>query len=483
MPISALAFLSAFGAFVIAALLSSGAWSFYLYQIVYYVNPAGKEWRHAVPSVPWSFLTVALMAAFAVFRVNRRTLHGYWEVAPVRWMLAIFVLYVIVLLYAVDRELHLVALIDLAKLFVTLTLAWFLLDTPAKLRMSLWVCVLGAAYLGWEAQLTGRDAFGRVEGIGPVDSPDSNGAAAALAPAVVFVLYFLTTGTLREKLLAVVLGFWIVTGLVLFNSRGAFLAVIAGSGYLLLYIVLSKRLVWRQRASAVLFVGIGLIGAVQVTDDTFWSRMDTLTELKDEATSGSHRYRMWLSAINLAFDHPSGVGASGFQKLSPEYVDRTLFAPGQDEKAVHSMWFQALAELGWLGLVLLIGLVLACFRCIRRIRRTPIRRGSREKILLLAALQGALLTYLVAGTFIDQFRAQILYWMILFVASAYRLYVMERVRAPRPRLSGGSRRTMSHQPVGVRSGWQRRSPHAVVSRRPSFRRRTSLHTRFSEMPS
>ncbi len=71
---------------------------------------------------------------------------------------------------------------------------------------------------------------------------------------------------------------------------------------------------------------------------------------------------MWLATFDVIEDHPGGVGAYGFQALSPLYVEAYLFDQGQTQKAIHSAWFQSLSELGWPGPILVVCLVISCFR-------------------------------------------------------------------------------------------------------------------------
>lgn len=43
------------------------------------------------------------------------------------------------------------------------------------------------------------------------------------------------------------------------------------------------------------------------------------------------------------------------------------------------------------------------------------------------ALEGALISYLVAASFINRSRAEILYWLILFILVAFNIYVLKNV--------------------------------------------------------
>jgi len=425
---TSLLFLLTYIAGLISSLIINGAWSFYVYQIVYFSNPLSRWWGTQIPDLPYSFVTVLFMGIcwlYASFVLGVK--NAVFKVPITKWLVIITLLYCVVQFYAIAKDYHWIAVVDYIKLVAVLFLAYNLIDTPKKLEIAIWMYLIGCTYIGWEAYSVGRNADGRVEGIGTVDSPDANGFAAAIAPAVCFVLYFIAIAPMRYKILAAIMGVWIVNGLVLINSRGAFLGVVAGCGLLLFYLLFSVSQSTKQRLLALCIVLGGLGGALYLTDDVFWERMNTLTELEDESKSGSHRYRMWLSAIDLAEDYPGGVGARGFQTLSPIYVDPSLFSRGQTQKAVHSSWFQVLSELGWLGFFCFLLMIFSCFKTVRRTRVVLASRDDMKPYFLIVAVEGAFITYLVSGTFIDQARAQILYWMILFIACAYNIYVVKNM--------------------------------------------------------
>ena len=203
-------------------------------------------------------------------------------------MVGVLLINVATLPIALDQAMHQRVLLELSKLCVVIALAYRILDSSARLRQSLWAYLVGATYLGWEAYSVGRNSSGRVEGIGPVDSPDANGVAAAMVPAVPIILCLLSTGSWRARVGAAVCGIWIVNGLVLINSRGSFVAgtVSSASGTRVpVRIEHAER--FAQRLSAALVVVAGLGGVLWLADDSFWDRMNTLNEVEDESASGS----------------------------------------------------------------------------------------------------------------------------------------------------------------------------------------------------
>jgi len=413
-----------------ASLFLTGAASFYLYQFVYLFAPTQRWWGDSLPGLPFSFIASALVVLSVLIHYQQTKFNSLVRVPPFRWMVLIIILFFIVGFWAISPLEHREGLLDLIKLAVVMFGAYKLIDTPAKLQLSLWFYLLGCAYIGYEAYSVGRDEFGRVEGIGPIDSPDSNGAAAVLVPAIPVILYFVWRVKGYFKYSAMLFAVLTVNALVLLNSRGSFLGVLIGGLYAMRFVMFSSIITVGQRAYVILLMLACLGGALYLTDDTFWDRMSTLQNVEDGNESGSHRVRMWMSTFDLVRDHPGGVGVNGYQLLSAIYVDPELFFDNQRYKAVHSLWFQSLAELGWFGLFTTIFFLLSTYLVMRRVRKKLRKQGRMDDYFLAVCIESGLLSYIVVGSFIDQFRAQILYWFILYCACAYNIYYLRNKDLP-----------------------------------------------------
>ena len=416
-------FLCFIGAAGASLLITSGAVSFYLYQFVYLFAPTQRWWGDSLPGIPFSFIASSLLLLAVVIQYEHTRHNKLIQVPPFRWLVAILCVFLVVSFWAVSSEDHMAGLVDLVKLAIVMFCAYKLMDTPKRLQMALWVYLLGCAYIGYEALIVGRDEFGRVEGIGPIDSPDSNGAAAVLVPAIPVFLYFIWRVRGYMKYSAIFFAVLTLNALVLLNSRGAFLGVLVGGLYSVRFVFFSSIITMKQRMYVFVLMIACLAGAFYLTDDTFWDRMSTMQQ-EDELESGSHRTRLWYATFDLLRDHPGGVGVNGYQLLSQIYVDAELFFDNQRYKAVHSMWFQSLAELGWIGIVVLSGLVLSTYLAMRRVRKILHKNKRMDDYFMAIAVESGLVSYLAVGSFIDQFRAQILYWFILFCACAYNIFYL-----------------------------------------------------------
>lgn len=409
-----------------ASIFVDAIWGFYLYQIVYFLYPDHRWWGASLPGIGYSFIVVFTLLAMFAARYSKYKENRLFDVPQTKWLILIFLLFSALTPFAADSLYHKKALYEVFKLFLVMGIAYKIIDTPKKLDGALWSYLLGAAYIGVEAVRVGRDMQGRVEGIGTATTGDSNGVCAMLISSVPMIIFYLWKGNIYTKVAAVIVGAVIVNGIVLINSRGAFLGVVAGGGYFMLAMIRNRFGEKGQKFKAIAIILAGLFGGLYLTDDAFWSRMNTLQEVEDESKSGSHRVHMWMATFDLVHDYPFGAGAGGFQALSPEYVPPEFFFRGQKRKAVHSTWFQALAELGWLGPFLFVSLLLSCLRLTKRTRNYLETNGDSQGYYKVVALEGALIGYIICGTFIDELRSEIYYWMIMFTACAGNIYYLKR---------------------------------------------------------
>mgnify|MGYP000264602489 FL=1 len=405
------------------ALVKGAHWGFYIYQLVYFLNPEHRWWSSSLPGLPYPLITsITLLLTYLIAR-KKYTYNNLSQLPYLKWAVLLILSYCLAYYFAVQPDKHHKFTIYYFQMLVIVAIAYKVLDTQQKLEWALLAYLVGAAYIGYEAYVVGRDEFGRVEGIGMVDAPESNGTAAAIAPAISILIFYFWKGGIKLKLATLIMGAFIVNGLVLINSRGAFLGAAISGIYFIFEMFKGKVQVKSQKLIAATFIILGLAAMTVVVDESFMNRMNTLSEVEDESKSGSHRYRLWLIALEMSPEYPFGTGAFGYQHLSPQYVPEALFFNNQKKKAVHSIWMQCLSEVGWIGFLSFIIIVLYCLRFLSKIKAKCVTENNTYNYYLAQALLSAFLGMLVASSFIDQFRVQIVYWMILFVTCYYNIII------------------------------------------------------------
>jgi len=441
----ALLFILLFASGIGATFMISGSASFILYQLVYFINPDNRWWSAGIPGITYSFITSLLMLNALAIKYRECTELAPWsEIPAFKWMVALLAMYYLAYLYALNDPMHHRFTFDLAKIIVVVLVAYKLVNTQRALDFALWAYIVGATYIGYVATITGRNSAGRVEGIGTVDANDANDLAAALVPAIPILMYYAWMGNKKVKFLCIICGALIANGLVLINSRGSFLAIVSGSGLYLLYMIFSRYRRKGQRGMAVIIVVLGLSGGFYVTDDAFWERMATLQEVEDQQTSGSSRVNFWLATFDMMEDYPLGMGIGGFNAVSPLYIAPELMGDSKG-KSVHSMWFQGLSEVGWHGLFIFGALLFSLARLSRKAKKWVLEQGDNVIYFKLLAIECGFVSYLVAGTFINRFRAVILYWMVLLLAVAINVYFLQKIRDVKARK--GQKAVQPHEPI------------------------------------
>jgi len=425
----ALLFLLVFFGGIGAALMYSSAAAFGVYQLVYLLNPDDRWWSASIPGLRYSLIASILMLLVLGLRYKELTAISPWFRHPTfKWILFLLLLYAVSLSYALVQVEHKKFLIDFLKLVVVIFVAYKLVNNERSLDFILWVYCIGCGYIGYLAWTVGRNSQGRVEGIGFADGHDANGVAAAIAPSLVLLLYYFWQGSVKFKVFSAFFGALIANGLVLINSRGSFLAVVISSSIFVLFMVFSRFQKKGQKATALFVVIFGVSGALYVTDDLFWERMGTLQNISEDEgrSSGASRTEFWLATFPMIADHPKGLGISGFQLMSSQYIREDIIG-GVEYRAVHSSWFQVLSELGWLGPIILALVIFSLFKSSAKAKKYLVGSKDHSAYFKVLAIECSVVSYFVAATFIDRVRAEVFWWVVLFLMIATNVYYLKKV--------------------------------------------------------
>jgi O-antigen ligase len=283
------------------------------------------------------------------------------------------------------------------------------------------VLVLGAYVLG----ATAAAAYGIISPPAPTSEQelaratgtigDANELAAVLVPAVVLglVLAAYARRAPMLRLLCIVAAVLCVVGTFLSLSRGGLIAL---SFALIAMVFVGGR--WRMQA----LVATVLIALVTLG----WFEFVASQAARDRIThvhGGAGRSDIWTVGWRMVRANPiGGVGLGNFQSESVHY----LLAPGaikrsdfivDTPKVAHNTYLQVLAELGIVGLVPFLMIVITAVLCGLRAARRFAARGDPRMELLARGLVVALLGMLAADFFIsEEFSKQL--WLLLGLGPA-----------------------------------------------------------------
>jgi hypothetical protein len=428
--LSVLFFCMTFIATITLAIRHTAVYLFVLYQAYYFFNPTTKWWGSDIPDLSYSFYVVLTLMIITIINWGQLKENKLGAIPQFYFMYINAFLYFLASFYAVFPERHFIALDALITVTVLVTIMYKLVKTEKHLDIILKGYVIFAGYMGYYVSQFGRTSNGRFAGAGMVDSPDANGIGAALAPAVVICLYYLwSKSNWRSKILYSVIGIYLANSLVQIGSRGAFLGVFISCLVLVLLLYFSKLQRKNQKKGVVALVFLGLIGGALVTDSAFWERMGTIKtqnmENAAEQESGSTRVYFWLAAMDMAKDHPFGAGAFGFIYHSNTYIPDGIHTGTHRNRAVHSTWFEVLTEIGYLGFISFLSMISYSFITLFRTAKKLRNESQIEQYFKVVAIGCALLCFVIAMSFLNRFRAEILYWCILYSATAYNIYFLK----------------------------------------------------------
>lgn len=334
-----------------------------------------------------------------------RQLETYW--CREHTLFAVFFLFVALgALLATDRASAMGMLTgSYVKIAVMVLAVSWLVRTEKDFSLAIWSILIAGALIAGVAIFNRLNGIGLVEGtrvtigrnIGSMIG-DPNDLALVLTFPLSFALaqlLFSQSGRLLRFL--ALLGFLAVVWAILCTqSRGGLLGILAVSG----------TLAWRKIENKTLVISAGvimipiLLVAAGISD-----RASGGASEEGVGESAMGRIYAWHAAFNMALAHPlTGVGMDNF------YANYYFYSPHWDGKnhAVHSTWFQILAETGFVGFLIFCALVIAIFRCVLRslalLKGTSGTNTIRYSSLIVSgnALLSGLTGFCISGTFLTQ---------------------------------------------------------------------------------
>ena len=173
------------------------------------------------------------------------------------------------------------------------------------------------------------------------------------------------------------------------QSRGALVAIAA----------MTALLWWRSDSKITSAVALAIAGVALLSfmPDTWWDRMNTIQEYKDDA-SANGRINAWWMAWNLA---KANFFGGGFMVSTAQVF--AMYAPDPSAvHAAHSIYFMVLGEHGFVGLALFLLIWFFVWRSAGRLRTQGKKATNTEWLSHLGAMcQVSLVGYAVGGAFLS----------------------------------------------------------------------------------
>jgi probable O-glycosylation ligase (exosortase A-associated) len=199
-------------------------------------------------------------------------------------------------------------------------------------------------------------------------------------------------------------------------SRGALLGLAIVVAALLLRV--------RAKIALVVLLAVGIAVAPALIPEHWFTRMDTIATYQQDE-SAQTRLTAWGVAYSLALERPLG---GGFRTLTAEVWSR--FVPGWDRHTdAHSIYFQVLAEHGFVGLAVFLALILSTLATLRSVKPDPAREPELAWLGYWARmLEVAFYAYLVSGAFLGLSYFDLFYQLVAIAVVLKVLFQRERAR-------------------------------------------------------
>jgi hypothetical protein len=411
---------------MLQSILKHPALIFCVYQCVYFFYPQERWWGAYLPDFSYSFVVACLLLTLtSVVGFSRQQELNTLKNPIIKTLFIFLLCFAFAYTQAVFPESHLEQLEFFVKAFVIICCAYALLGSMTTLKWYLNGYIFGAFYLSFYTYQLGRNAGDRVIGIGVLDNLDSNFVAASLAPAIILALHFVFTEKNRLLQLYYALAcVFISNALVLVNSRGAMLGAAIGGAFYLYSIYKSKNVIKHPKFKALGLVSVALAGGLFIADDSALERFNSIFEESAEnveVESGATRMHFWIAAIDMSEDFPLGLGFRGFNAYSGSYIPEEVNTGRSRNRSVHSSWFEALSEVGYIGFIVLLYLVYLSVKLSNSAKNYFKVINAPNYFLLVISIQGALITTLVSMSFISRMRGETFLWLLMFIAGLYEI--------------------------------------------------------------
>ena len=353
-----------------------------------YMNPHKLSWGFAY-DFPFVLILAVVTVAAAVFSKEKKTL-------PIDGLVVVWLMFIIWMAistyFAHYPDDAMVEFVRTLKIHTMILITILFFQSKERIIWLVWVVAFSLGFYGIKGGIFTVLTGGGHLVWGPTGTfvEGNNELALALimiTPLMAFLWQETKHRYLKYFLLACIL--MTVAAILGSYSRGALLAI--GMMGFFFWLKSSKKIVL-----LIPILLVGLIASIFLPQEWF-DRMDTI-ETFEEDRSAMGRINAWYFSFNYASDHPFFGG--GYAIFDPEQFREYAPEP-EDYHDAHSIYFEVLAEQGFVGLFLFLGIWgltwLTGSSIIRKTRNIPSLKWSNN---LVRMVQVGLIGYGTGGAFL-----------------------------------------------------------------------------------
>ncbi|KAB0482750.1 hypothetical protein F7Q91_02570 [Vibrio chagasii] len=347
-------------------------------------------------------LSIGALSALLWHAFVSKELKIFWH-HSFNWLAIFWVLTIIGIVFASNRPIALAEFKGIYWKIIVMTLAiMWLVNTTEDLAKTAMMIIYAGALVSTIAVYNSINGIGLVEGtrvtigrdLGSMLGDPNDLALVLMFPLAFTISQASTSGIpLFKRIISGLVCVLLLAAIIATQSRGGLLGCIAVIGIF----------AWKWVHSKLLLMPGGAIAAVVlylVAGISDRASGGAAEEGIDESAMG--RIYAWEAAFKMALDNPlTGVGLNNFYS---NYFFYSAYWDGLNH-AVHSTWFGVLAETGFIGLIIFVGLIVSLIKTSRATLARLKTAGSNvppELNAVAYAVYAGLIGTIVSGTFLTQ---------------------------------------------------------------------------------
>jgi probable O-glycosylation ligase (exosortase A-associated) len=359
-------------------------------------------------SLPIAQAVAGLMLLQFLVPKNR---HGY-PASSTAWLLIAFYIWTCVTSLASfnSPDLVLEGWVKVTKIQLLLFMSMMMLRGRKHIDALVWVIVISIGFYGIKGGLHTLRRGGATMVMGPPGSFIEGTNHIALAMVMVVPLMYYLLQNQHQRWIRV--GLWSAMGLTTLAVLGT-----ASRGALLATLVMAALLGLKSthKLTTVVLICSGLALMLSFMPDHWVDKMGTIATHEDH--SAQSRLYTWRMIWNLALHHP--ITGGGFL-VTENPATWHAYAVTEWAKAYspHSLYFQALAEHGFVGLLLYVGIGISAWRRCSKVIREAVVPQTLWAAQLCRMCQASIMGFAVGGTFVNLVNFDLPYYFVALAVLA-----------------------------------------------------------------
>lgn len=283
---------------------------------------------------------------------------------------------------------------------------------------------IGAVYFFIKHSLEGFDFEARVTAGKPLWRNHVNYACTLVCTLPMLWYRYLRS----HRWIYIIIGFFLLSCIYFAYARVAYLCIAAAIGYSL---VLRWRLTLPVAALGLLTIGLFTYQAIKdeayvkyapqyeraITQGDFSSKVGSTFNGQDISTM--ERVHRWVAGSRMVGQGPiTGVGPSNFYSTYKPYTIfsfETYVSDNPEHSGIHNYYLMTLVEQGWVGLLLLVGLLIVALYRIERRYHLSAQREKRQLLMMVGSMLAMIITLNLINDMLEVIKIGGLLFFLLFV--------------------------------------------------------------------